>query len=322
MRTGGEHLGEHRDVEARERQHAGRDQPLVESAHDRLTRAELDEEGAEDRGDDADAADGERQGHHLRQDRRAPEEDRSQHHRRDRGHGVGLEQVRRHARAVADIVADVVGDGRRVAWIVLGDARFHLADQITADVRTLGEDAAAEAGEDRDQRRAEAERHERVDDDAVIGLQPVEMSEVDEVERHAEQREARDQKAGDRACLESQLKTASKRLSCSLCRADVCAHRDVHADEAGRTGEHRTDQEANRNKDTEEVSEQREDHDADDCDRHVLTAQIGLRAFPHCRRDFLHSRITGIGSQNRGGRPYRIDNRKCPTKHDQPQSCH
>ena len=101
----------------------------------------------------------------------ADEEDRRQHHGGDRGHRVGLEQVGRHAGAVADVVADVVGDGRGIARIVLRDAGLDLADQIAADVGALGEDAAAETGEDRDQRSAEAERHQRVDDDAVVGLE-------------------------------------------------------------------------------------------------------------------------------------------------------
>ena len=91
------------------------------------------------------------------------EEDRGEHHRRDDRHRIGLEQVGGHAGAIADVVADVVGDGRRVAGIVLGNAGLDLADEIGADVRALGEDAAAKTGEDRDQRGAEAERDQRVD---------------------------------------------------------------------------------------------------------------------------------------------------------------
>ncbi len=86
----------------------------------------------------------------------AGEEDRGQQHGGDDGHGIGLEQVGRHAGAVADIVADVVGDDGGVARIVLGDAGLDLADEVGADVGALGEDAAAETGEDRDQRGAEA----------------------------------------------------------------------------------------------------------------------------------------------------------------------
>ena len=55
----------------------------------------------------------------------------------------------------------------RVARIVLGNAGFDLADQVGADVGALGEDAAAETGEDRDQRGAEAERDQRVDHVAI-----------------------------------------------------------------------------------------------------------------------------------------------------------
>ncbi len=87
------------------------------------------------------------------------EEDRGQHHGGDRRHRIGLEQVGRHAGAVADIVADIVGDGGGIARIVLRNAGLDLADQVAADVGALGEDAAAEPGEDRDQRSAEAERH-------------------------------------------------------------------------------------------------------------------------------------------------------------------
>ena len=146
-----------RDVpDGAEREHRRGDEALVERAHDRLALAEPHEERAGDRGDDADAADAERIDHHLEQHRRAGEEDRGQHHGGDDGHRIGLEQVGGHAGAVADIVAHVVGDGGRIARIVFRNAGFHLADQIAADVGAFGEDAAAETGEDRDQRRAEA----------------------------------------------------------------------------------------------------------------------------------------------------------------------
>ena len=106
----------------------------------------LTAERADDRGHDARRADGQRIDHELLQTRLGAEEDGGEHHRRDDRHGVGLEQVGRHAGAVADVVADVVGNRRRVARIVLRDAGLDLADEIAADVSTLGEDAAAEIG--------------------------------------------------------------------------------------------------------------------------------------------------------------------------------
>ena len=89
--------------------------------------------------------------------------DRREHHGGDRRHHIGFEQVGGHAGAVADIVADVVGDGCGVARIIFRNAGFDLAHHVAADVGTLGEDAAAETGEDRDERSAEGKRNQRVD---------------------------------------------------------------------------------------------------------------------------------------------------------------
>ncbi len=87
-----------------------------------------------------------------RVERGDPQDDRGD----DRDH-VGLEEVGGHAGAVADVVAHVVGDRRRVAGVVLGDARLDLADEIGAHVGCLGEDAAADSHEQREERGAEAE---------------------------------------------------------------------------------------------------------------------------------------------------------------------
>ena len=254
----------------------------------------------------------------MHQQRRGREEDRGQHHGGDRGHRIGLEQVGRHAGAVADIVADVVGDGRRVARIVLGNAGFDLADEIAADVGALGEDAAAETGEDRDQRGAEAERHQRIDDDAVVGLQPQAVGEIGEIDGDAEQRETGDQHAGDGAGLEGELKAAGQRGGRRLRGAHVGANRDVHADEAGGARQHRADQEADRNQHAEEVGQQGEDHDADDADGRVLALEIGLRALGDRGRDLLHARVAGIRLQHGRRRPDGVNDRKRSAEHNHP----
>src|SRR6202012_5497447 len=105
--------------------------------------------------------------------------------------------VPRHAGAVADIVTDVVGDGGRVTRIVFGNAGLDLADEIAADVGALGEDAAAETGEDRDQRGAEAERDHRVDHRAAVRGKAHHLRQIGEIDGDAEQRETRNQHAGD-----------------------------------------------------------------------------------------------------------------------------
>jgi hypothetical protein len=66
--------------------------------------------------------------------------------------GGGLEDVRAAAGAVAYVVADEVGDDGGVAGIVFGDAGFDFADEVGADVGGLGVDAAAELGEEGDER--------------------------------------------------------------------------------------------------------------------------------------------------------------------------
>ena len=115
-------------------------------------------EDADDRGDDADRGDQQRE-HHAD----GAEEDLTEDQRGDEGDGVGLEEVGGHAGAVADVVAHVVGDGGGVARVVLGDAGLDLADQVGADVGGLGEDAAADTHEHREQGATEAEalEHDR-----------------------------------------------------------------------------------------------------------------------------------------------------------------
>ncbi len=195
------------------RQDAGDDQALVERAHDVVALAEADEEGADDRGEDAGAADGERQHHHLaEQVGVVAEEDGGQNHSGDRGHRIGFEQVGGHAGAVADVVAHVVGDGGRIAGIVFRDTGFNLADHVAADVRTLGEDAAAKTGEDRDQRRAEAERHQGVDDGAVGGRHAQDAGQDVVVARHAQKRAAGHEHAGHGAGAEGHLQALGQRF--------------------------------------------------------------------------------------------------------------
>ncbi len=190
------------------------DEAAVERTHDRVVGAELDEERADDRGHDAGRADGQRIEHQSAEVRIAVEEDRGEHHRRDDGHGVGLEEVGCHAGAVADVVADVVGDGRRVSRIVLGDAGLDLADEIATDVSALREDAAAETGEDRDQRGAEAESDEGVDHRAIGGGVTQELGQDVVVDGHAEEREACNEHARHRAGLEGESRPpASERVA-------------------------------------------------------------------------------------------------------------
>ena len=152
----------------------------------------------------------ERRVHADRVERRDAEDDRG-----DERDLVALEQVGRHAGAVADVVADVVGDRGRVARVVLGDARLDLADEVGADVGGLGEDAAADAQEQGQQRAAEPEsdqdRRRRV------------LGEHDDHGR-AEQAEADGEHPGDAAGAEGDRERVGhasrfgRRPRCGRCR--------------------------------------------------------------------------------------------------------
>ena len=151
---------------------------------------------------------------------------------------VALEQVGRHAGAVADVVPDVVGDGGRVAGIVLGDAGLDLADEIGADVSGLREDAAADPEEQREQRAAESEpdedRRTRVLEDHDDDGRP-------------EQAEADGEHAGDASGAERHVEGARQRAGLRRRRrANVASGGERHADEAGEAGHEAAEDEGDR----------------------------------------------------------------------------
>ena len=135
-----------RDKEDR-RNDRRRQEALVKRGHDVLARAELHEEVAHNRAQNTGTAEDQRKGHHggllL-----TGEKDRSQQHGGNERHGISLKEVRCHTRTVTDIVADVIGDNRGVAGVIFGNSRLDLANQIGTNIRTLGEDAAAQSRED------------------------------------------------------------------------------------------------------------------------------------------------------------------------------
>ncbi len=271
-------------VERRRAEQAGDDQALVEGALD-VVGARADAERADDRGEDRDRAHDERVERNLAR-RVGREAEHAEQHHGDRGDRVGLEQVGSHAGAVADVVADVVGDHGRVPRVILGNARLDLADEVGADVGGLREDAAAESREDADQRATEAEADERVDrvTVALVGEQqdPV-------VAGDAEQRQADDEQAGDRAALEGDVERGADATAGRLGDARVRAHRHVHADEARRTGEDASDDETDRRVEVlDQPDRDRERHGYCRDDR-VLTIEICPGALLDGSGDLLHS---------------------------------
>ena len=93
----------------------------------------------------------------------------------------------------------VIGDHRRVARVVLRNTRFDLTDQISADIRALGEDTAAETGKDRDQRAAKGQSNQWAEIGSGAGKQVQQYV----VASYAEQTEADYQHPGNGAAAKS-----------------------------------------------------------------------------------------------------------------------
>ena len=140
-----------------------------------------------------------------------------------RGDGahVALQKIRAETRHVAHVVAHVVGDGGRVAGIVLGDVGLGLAHQIRAHVGGLGVDAAAHAvehGHDGAAQGIARERHGKGDkaQPQVVGIaglghielpQPQAKNQIDQ--EKPQQREAAHAKTHDRAAPEGNFQRLS-----------------------------------------------------------------------------------------------------------------
>ena len=191
--------------------------------------ARLDAVGADDRADHADGADQEREDHAD-----VAEAGYAQDHRGDDRHLVALEDVGGHPGAVADVVADVVGDRRGVARVVLGDPRLDLAHQVGTDVGRLGEDAAADPHEQGQQRAAEAEAEQDLVGVLAVGH---------EDDRAAQQAEAVGEHAGDRAGAVAELQRRAVAGPRGGRDAEVTPDGQAHPDKTDQPGERRPHEE-------------------------------------------------------------------------------
>ena len=211
-------------------------------------------------------------------------EGRGDGHRGDHGVAVGLEKVGPHAGHIADVVAHVVGDDTGVARVILGNTRLDFADEVGADVGSLGEDAAADAVEDGHQRGAHGEA---VDDvHVMLGL-----AEEDKEPTHAEQTHGGHGQSHDRA---AEKRRGQRRTSPAFVRGDGRAHVDVrggiHADVAGDGRSRRTEEERQRFPGVLE-DEQAADNDGEARDEQQFAAHEDHRALVDFAGDFRHASL-------------------------------
>ena len=217
------HHGPRHDRKTGHRQAGRVPQAGVQRRHDFLARLCLDHRTADDRCEDGNGAQHQRIQHRLRF--KALDYERTQQHRGNQRDDISFKQVRRHAGAIANIVADVIGNDGRIARIIFGNAGFDLADQIGTNVGALCENAAAKAGKNRNQRSAEREADEGFQQvmlrDAVADAG---CTEVPVKQRHAQQAQAYHEHAGDRATLEGDIERFVHAFGGCLRGAHVRAH--------------------------------------------------------------------------------------------------
>ena len=298
------------EIKTDQREGAGDDHAAIQRAHDRgfLHAAHADEHHADNRGDDGNGAEQQREGD--RAGNRGPEEQISEQHRGDRRDAVGLEQVGSHAGAIADVVAHVVGDHRRISRVVFGNSGFDFSDQVGADVGSFGVDAAAQTGEDRNQRTAEGQADHGVERGPRVAV--IDRLQNSEVARDGKQTEPDHQHAGDRAAAEGDVEGRRESAARRFGGAHVGAHRDDHADEAGSAGENRADQEADGCLFAERRGEENHEreHDRDDADGSVLTLEEGHRAFLDGGGNLAHPLVAGRLGENPEGERYAVKHGK------------
>ncbi len=278
--------------------------------------AALDEEDAEDGQDNADGGndhgrlDGGQLAELLGEGRHGCAERRGG----ENGAAVGLVEVGAHT----GDVAHVVGDGGGVARIVFGDAGFDFADEVGANVGSLGVDTAADAGEEGHQRGADTEAKHGGGDllELIRGVEAGGHDEreavghvvgrVDDVvedeppEPDHQQAEADDDHTHDGAGAEGDGKALVEGLAGAL-RGTARGHGGgLHTEVAAQRREQRTGKEGDRHEPVLEADKghDHEDHEEgdDDLDNNLeLGLQVGHGAFGDIAGDLHHALVTGIG---------------------------
>ncbi len=219
---------------------------------------------------------------------------------RDRGgHGidVALEDVGAHAGHVAHVVTDVVGNGRGVARIVLGNSHLDLADQVGAHIGGLGVDAAAHPREQRDARRTHREAgddlgepRERIGDFGCGALRKCHHHHDTE----AEEAERCDGKSHHGATIECDLERAAQSVGArGFGGANVGLGGGPHAGEPGECGTEAAEDERHTDRRTDRPCERKRHHDHHGEEHHVLALEEGHRAAFDQARDLLHPRRAG-----------------------------
>jgi len=238
-----------------------------------------DKEGADYRGNNAG---------HGQQDRQAVgrlapggngRQGQGRHNRPD----VRLKKVSPHPGHVAHVVADIVGNHRRVSGVVFGDTGLDLADQVSPHIRRLGVNSAPNPGEEGDGRGPEAEPGDNV-----------RVANGQKEGREAQNPEADHGDAHNRPAGEGDPQGIVKTAGGGGRRPDVRPDGHIHPDKAGQGRAEGPDQVAEGGQGMDNQAENNGDNNRKGDQRPVLPQKEGHR--PHLNRpgDIHHLRPAGV----------------------------
>ena len=286
----------------RNRSDCGDQKALIHRTHDVGTAAQTDEKGSQNRGQNADTTNNQWQRHQVQQFscwHRSWHQQGKQNHRCANGHNIGFKQVGRHTSTIPNVIADIIGDRRRVAGVILRNICFDLTDEVSADVRSLGKYTTAQTRKDRNQRSAERQCQQTVNNRTAVRHVHRDFGEIIEETGNREQSKTSNEHTGNRTGIKRHSQAFLEAFTSGLRSTDVGANRDVHPNKAGRTRQHSAKDETDRRQRPEEHTDQNRNDDANNGDSAILAGQIGASAFLDSGCNFLHPRCAGRCSKHR-----------------------
>ena len=197
------------------------------------------------------------------------------------GTDIRFVKVGAHARYVANIVANVIRDNGGIAGVVFRNARFEFANEVGADVRRFGKDAAANAGKQRHGGSAHAKRQHGGGNALNIEVEAIGEQVVPDGK--VEKSEAYDGKAHDAARGEGDAQALVETLARGKGGSGVGRGCNAHADKARQRGEHAARDERKRDERVDEVDAAQREQDGEHNRKEqrnsgVLTLEVDLRA--------------------------------------------
>ena len=214
------------------------------------------------------------------------------------GAAVALVQVCAHTGYVAHIVAHIIGNGGRIARVILRDVLLHLAHNIGPYVRGLGVDTAAHAGKQCLRRGTHAEgEHGGGDNHQVLRLRRViEKLEHAPPDGNVQQAQAHHGEAHDGAAAEGNLEAGIEAAHGGIGRTGTGIRGGFHAHETGQAAEETAGEERERNPGVlhaESIRQHGEERGQDNKNNNnnlVLLFEVRHGALSHILCDFLHGR--------------------------------